>query len=433
MDVDDARELAKKDPAAATAAMKEKMGLLHSVPPPPPEEPEGGWAKQQNEIMFRSDVDLEKQKQLVRRVAKKELDAEELEAAASNSIIVERATPLGAAIFALPDTTPTVWGDGQRVAWAKGQTLMLAAKQGLGKSTLAQNLFLRRIGVLSDEFLGMPVDVPAEGKALYLGMDRPPQILGSMRRMVESEHADLLNKRAVFWPGPLPPKLVEDPDAFALWVLERAPGCHTVVFDSVKDITVGISKDEVGAQINALFQVLLVHGMEVVAVHHQRKGGSDDKDKVSSLDDIYGSVHLTNGAGSIFTIDGKPGDARVSMRHLKSALEMFEEFDLLIDFGTGQMLKSDAPVYTVGGVLIAAGLDGISVNEIAQKVYNQDIKKTRADVRAKLKDLAGAQKLPPVPGLGASQPERWRYVNTAPPVTDGGQKNWGAGGVLDNL
>ncbi len=353
----------------------------------------------------------------------------EEELAQSSADIVQRAQPLGTAIFSQPTEIPSLWGADQRIGWVKGETLMIAAKQGLGKSTLAQNLLLRRIGAVEGDFLEMPVTPAPEGKALYLGMDRPPQIMRSIGRMVEEEQLALLDKRAVFWPGPLPPGLTSNPESLAKWVLEIAPGCHTVVFDSVKDIMPGISKDEVGALINALFQMLLVNGIEVIAVHHQRKGASD-KDKLSSLDDVYGSVHMTNGTGSIFTIDGTPGDARVSLRQMKSPLEMIEEFDVLIDFGEGTMTRSDAPVYTVAGVLRDAGDTGATIKEIALKVHNLNTQAAQKKVRTVLiamRDKSGtARVVKPPTGSGGTAPDRWFLVEK--PVT---RTDWNA--ALDSI
>jgi replicative DNA helicase len=393
------RKLSETEPELSTKLINEKLGIKA-----------GTYKVLTPEEEYEQRLKEELARQRAQREARRILDEELAE---SSTEIVQRAQPLGTAIFSQPAEIPSLWGTEQRIGWVKGETLMIAAKQGLGKSTLAQNLFLRRIGAVEGDFLEMPVTPAPKGKALYLGMDRPPQIMRSIGRMVTEEQLTLLDERAAFWPGPLPPGLTSNPEALAKWVLEIAPGCHTIVFDSVKDIMPGISKDEVGALINALFQMLLVNGIEVIAVHHQRKGDSD-KDKLSSLDDVYGSVHMTNGTGSIFTIDGTPGEARISLRQMKSPLEMIEKFDVLIDFDTGQMRRSDAPLHTVAGVLRDAGDAGTTVKDVALLVHHLHTVAAQNKVRKvlmKMKDREGSARVEKAPsGLGGSVPDRWFYV-----------------------
>jgi hypothetical protein len=63
----------------------------------------------------------------------------------------------GAALFELPDRTPAVWGKGNKVLWAQGEGLMIAAPQGVGKTTIAQQLVLHGLGVRSGELFDLPV------------------------------------------------------------------------------------------------------------------------------------------------------------------------------------------------------------------------------------------------------------------------------------
>ena len=55
-------------------------------------------------------------------------------------------TLLDGAAFALdaPTHVEAVWGDGSRVLWAQGEPLMIAGPDGVGKTTIGQQLTLAR-------------------------------------------------------------------------------------------------------------------------------------------------------------------------------------------------------------------------------------------------------------------------------------------------
>ncbi|HEX5558154.1 MAG TPA: AAA family ATPase [Gaiellales bacterium] len=71
---------------------------------------------------------------------------------------------------------PAVWGDGETVAWASGEALMVVGPQGVGKSTILQQLAMARLG-LGRPLLGMEIrhDRRLE-RLLYIAADRPKQI-----------------------------------------------------------------------------------------------------------------------------------------------------------------------------------------------------------------------------------------------------------------
>ena len=61
---------------------------------------------------------------------------------------------------------------------ADGEALIIAGPQGLGKTTLAQQLLLGRAGFCEyATLLGFPIQ-PGQGTALYLAMDRPRRAAG---------------------------------------------------------------------------------------------------------------------------------------------------------------------------------------------------------------------------------------------------------------
>lgn len=231
-----------------------------------------------------------------------------------------------------PDTIPALWGDGEDVLWAAGESLIIAGPTGVGKTTIAQQVVLARIGVLEPEVLGYPV-AQSTGKVLYIAGDRPRQAARSMKRMIDVDKADLLAERMTVWRGPLEFDAGKEPER--LVELCKHFEADLVVIDSLKDIAVGLSADEVGAGVNKALQSCLAEGVEVLVMHHQRKpqqGGGKPK----AISDVYGSVWITGGAGSVFVVWGEAGDAVVEMSHLKQPAEVVSTMEITHDHPRGR-------------------------------------------------------------------------------------------------
>jgi hypothetical protein len=92
-------------------------------------------------------------------------------------------------------------------------------------------------------------------------------------------------------------------------------GADTVIIDSLKDVALGLSDDEIGAGLNSAVQQALVDGVQVAALHHQRKGQAGARPR--TLEDVYGSTWLVAGAGSVVLLWGVAGDLLVDLVHLK--------------------------------------------------------------------------------------------------------------------
>lgn len=104
---------------------------------------------------------------------------------------------------ASPDPEP-LWGARDEVLLADGEALIIAAAQGLGKTTLAQQLALGRCGFAEcDNLLGYPIK-PGDKRVLYLAMDRPKQAARSFRRMVGEAWRAELDASLSVWQGPPP-------------------------------------------------------------------------------------------------------------------------------------------------------------------------------------------------------------------------------------
>jgi len=215
-----------------------------------------------------------------------------------------------------------VWGDGASVAWAAGEALTIVGAQGTGKTTLAGQLVHARLG-LSPTVLGMPV-VPGQRNVLYLAMDRPRQTARALRRTFRDQRPD----RLVVWPGPPLEDIAKHPETLRL--LADEADADTVILDSVKDAAIGLSDDEVGAGYNRARQMLTTSGVELTELHHLVKrtaSGGPPKE----LADVYGSVWITAGSGSVILLDGKAGDPVVGWRHLKQPAEEIGPFQVLHD------------------------------------------------------------------------------------------------------
>jgi replicative DNA helicase len=240
-------------------------------------------------------------------------------------------------VLNVPDRIPAVWGDDNGVAWAEGEGLMLVGPDGVGKTSVAQQLVLARIGI-RDGLLGIPVK-PAAGRVLYIAADRPRQAASSLRRMVMNEHTDQLRDGLIVWRGPLEFDVTKEPRALREFV-DSIGNVSDVVVDSLKDIAPDLAKDETGSRVSIAFQELIASGYELLVLHHQRKE-QQNAAKPKRLADVYGSRWLTAGMGSVLLLWGEPGDLVVEFKHLKQPEAEIGPFNLVHDHGHGITVIQD--------------------------------------------------------------------------------------------
>lgn len=257
--------------------------------------------------------------------------AEIVASIAARPTALARQRVVDGASFALdrPPEEPAIWGKGDQLLWVEGESCVLCGPAGVGKSTIAQQVVKALVGLQGD-VLGFPV-APAEGRVLYVAADRPAQIGRSLARMVGEEDRELLRERLVVWRGPLAVDLTADPSA--LLRLAREHDADTVVIDSLKDVCLDLVKDEVGSRLNRAFQTTLAGGVDLLALHHQRKGQQGGKPR--KIDDVYGSVWVTAGAGSVLLLWGEPGDPVVELSHLKQPSDAVGPLTLIHDHDKG--------------------------------------------------------------------------------------------------
>lgn len=291
----------------------------------------------------------------------------------------------GSFIFRQAEKVAAIWGENDRVLWADGEGFMIAGSQGLGKTTLAQQLALTLIGLLDEPVLGLPI-LGEPKRVLYLAMDRPKQIERSFRRTCISADEALLDEWLVVWKGPPPRDLAMHPEL--LTTLAEKAQADVVIVDSLKDAALGLSNDEVGAGWNRAVQHLLVTGRNILVLHHTKKQSGT---KSTALEEIYGSVWLTNGLGSVVRLQGTPGESILKFSHDKPPMVQIEPMQIHHDQQNGLML----PVLTVDLIDLARREGGITVERAAQVLFETDAPSDRLkeNARRRLNRLAESEKL----------------------------------------
>lgn len=288
-----------------------------------------------------------------------------------------------------------LWGDSESMLAVRRQPTVIAGPPGAGKTTVAGHLMLGAMGMPGYErLLGLPVH-PIEGRVLYLAADRPDQARLSLRRMVDPE---LVRGRLVVWPGP-PPADVVKRTTLLLEMAERARA-RLVVLDSLKDVALRLSDDEVGSAVNLAIQRVIAEGIDVVSLHHPRKlGGDDGGSKPRKLDDLYGSTWLTSGAGSVLYLHPTNG-GHVELEQFKTPNGNEARLTFRHDPATGAVVMSAGSATDVLRIVSEAGHEGITVMHVARCLVgtSKTNDATRKQVERALKKLEEAGRVEPVPG-----------------------------------
>jgi hypothetical protein len=263
-----------------------------------------------------------------------------------------------------PAVPPMVWGDGEAILWAEGESLIIAGPDGTGKTTLAGQLVRARLGIGDGVVLGHAV-TPGKHNVLYLSMDRPRQARRALRRMFTKDDRDTLNEKLRIWQGPPPLDLARYPGILA--DIAREAGADTIVIDSLKDAAVKLADDETGSGWNRARQIAIEAGAELLELHHPRKAQADNK-KPSKLEDLYGSRWITAGAGSVICLWGEAGDLVVEFTHLKAPAAQAGPWKMAIDPAAGTV-SLDGPAYDVVDLVRWAGARGLTADVAACHLF----------------------------------------------------------------
>ena len=261
----------------------------------------------------------------------------------------------GDIIFEMSAMPDALWGEGYDVLATRGEATMIYSGTGIGKTTLAQQLGLKAIGIGKPELLGMAVN-SIEGKVLYIAADRPSQALRSLRRMVTEDDREALKKRWLWERKRMIRIALKNPRALMEFCREHHVGL--LIIDSLKDVLTAPTSDESGQAFNDAIQLCVVAGIEVVVLHHPRKAPADGRVALT-LDDVYGSTWITAGLGSVIALNGEAGSGVAKLQHLKFPAEEVGPFDVAFDYDTGTATA-------FGMWLIQEILDGGGVYEITE-------------------------------------------------------------------
>lgn len=240
-------------------------------------------------------------------------------------------------VAAGPDPTQTcIWGNavpGGTMAWAENQGVIIAGPPGTGKSTIALQVILRRVGILGGDVLGMPV-VETEQPLVYLALDRADQIRQSIRRMVPTTAADEAIRRLLMIDN-LPPTVdLRQVETLIGWL--RGMGAGGVVIDSAKDLGFDLNDSSEGQAFNFMVQATLRAGIQILVTHHSRKVPRGDR-KPLTLNDLHGSQWVAAGAGSVIMLDGEAGPKPKRLVHVKPLTVPMLPLALTMNHDTGEI------------------------------------------------------------------------------------------------
>jgi hypothetical protein len=353
-----------------------------------------------------------------------DVGAEPLDAVQQSTHMVDGA----AFILDAPNTVPCIWGRGDEVIWAEGESLTIAGPPGVGKTTLSGQLVRARLGLLGT-LLGYPVE-PTSGRVLYLAMDRPSQIARSLRRHFHEDERATLEERLVVWKGPPPGDVARHTGT--LLGLAKLAGADTIVIDSLKDAALGLTDDEVGAAYNRARQLAVREGVQLVELHHTVKHGQSGA-RPTTLQDVYGSTWIIAGTGSVVLLWGAAGDPIVDWYHLKQPAAEVGPLQIIHDHDAG---RSDVWRGTdLVNIAVASGSHGLTVRA-ASALFNTE-KPTPSEIHKaarRLNSLVGDGRLIPResgPNPRGGKPEKVYFAaarddigsNLAPisrPLAEGG-------------
>lgn len=291
----------------------------------------------------------------------------------------------GPFILDQPTEIPCRWGEHDRVLWARGESLLIVGPAGVGKTTLLAQIVGATIGLLPPALLGLPISTTQ--RVLYLACDRPQQIARAHRRLYDEADRAELNEHLTFWAGP--PVADFSKDTSLLADMAAAAKADVVVLDSLKDVAIGLSEDAVAAGLNSAIQLALAYGIDVVATHHQRKQ-SPGAGPPKHLADVFGSAWITAGAGSVILLWGEPGDAVVTLTHLKQPAEVVGPWSICHDQHTGRTSLDIAEVdpYVV---LQNQGTAGLTARELAT-IIREGGDPTKNQVKRAARRLEGLER-----------------------------------------
>jgi len=320
----------------------------------------------------------------------------------------------GEGLFDLPEEIPAIWGKGTEVLWAEGEPLLITGPTGVGKTTVSGQILRGRLGI-EEELFGLPIRKLEEDQFdFWLAMDRPDQILRSLRRHFNEEDKEKLAKHFMIRKGPPMADFAADPHVLIKMVRAaeaamsakhgREMRCGAVYIDSLKDAAIGLADDKVGASLNKAIQIAIAEGVQVCSLHHLRKTNAENK-TAPGVNDFYGSIHIVNGSGSCILLWGNPGDELIEFYHRKQPAEVVGDgWKIQHNHAIGQsVIVGDFNILSY----IESKDSGVSVREVAEQMFNTETPDAnqRNKVRRKLETMVQRASLRKVTGPNKNDPD----------------------------
>ena len=215
--------------------------------------------------------------------------------------IADRILP-GGCILDQPRTPEPVWGDEDEILWARGQSLIIAGPDGVGKTTLAGQSDPRAAtGSAKDGVLGLPVR-PGNRNVLVLLMDRPQQAMTALARLFTEDRPGS-SRRAGCGSGAARRRKTSRGTRRCSPACARSRTPTRASSTRSKTPRCSSTDDETGSGWNRARQAAIESGTEIIELHHPRKGQEGNR-KPAKLEDLYGSRWIPAGAGSVICAVG---------------------------------------------------------------------------------------------------------------------------------
>ncbi|WP_326688937.1 AAA family ATPase [Streptomyces sp. NBC_01795] len=300
-----------------------------------------------------------------------------------------------------------LWGTPEQTLWGSGESLMIVGPPGVGKTTLAHQVILARLG-LQETVLDMPV-APSK-RVLYLAMDRHKQIARALARSIGPEHESVLRDKLCVWQGPLPATIDKEPELLA--DLAAAHQADTIVIDSLKDAVSTMVDDAQAVAFHNARMRALRNGVEILELHHQRKATADaPRGQRPTLDRVYGSTWITSGAGSVLFVAGEAGDPAVTIHQLKQVTGEVGPLQVIHDHERGTTTVEP----TLDAVtILRAHPSGLTTRDLAAILSREtvpgrsDVEKARRQLERLVKSGLATKAEGAAGGAGGGQQARYQ-------------------------